>query len=235
MFNRPGWASLIDLNTAQSMLEVMSHPRLAAYGLITPEGTDAVGAIARHCRNITLCEAVYPVLHVLEVVMRNRIHDAFRSHYGADDWYSQEWLLQGHRHLVAKAHDDLGKRGKPLDPDHTIAALGFGFWCGMFHAGYESATGPWPRLLKAVLPRVPKSWRTRAKIQTRVEEARHLRNRVFHHESIGHAADLPGRYRGLIELLGWLSQEARQHVENICRFRAVYADRLTMAPASGSN
>ncbi|PZQ17342.1 MAG: hypothetical protein DI564_05900 [Rhodanobacter denitrificans] len=64
-----------------------------------------------------------------------------------------------------------------------------------------------------------------------MEEARHLRNRVFHHEPIAHTVDLPIRHRNLLELLGWFSPEARQHVENICRFRAVYGDHLSTTPA----
>lgn len=227
MFNSPGWAALIDMNLAKGVATAVSQPRLDPYGLSNPSGGDPIGAVARHCRNITLCEAAYPVLHLVEVVMRNRIHDAFRNHYGVEDWFTEGWLLPGHRNLIAEAQSDLAKQRKPRTPDSTVAALSFGFWCGMFNAHYESATGPWPFLLTAVLPRVPKSWRTRPKIRERVERVRFLRNRVFHHEPIIHLKDLVTRHREMVELLGWFSPEARQHVEHICRFRAAYADYLT--------
>jgi len=230
MFNNPLWASLIDLNGANGIVNAVSRPRLVPYGLNDLPAGDPIGAVARHCRNITLCEAAYPVLHLLEVVMRNRIHDAFRVHFSAPDWYDQGWLNPGHMNLVTEARADLTRQGKPLHPDRVVAALSFGFWCAMFHSGYESASGPWPKLLQVVLPRIPKSWRTRDKVKHRVEAARFLRNRVFHHESIMQLVDLYDRHRALVELLGWFSPEARQHLERICRFRATYGDHLVQAP-----
>lgn len=235
MFNQPKWAARIDLDVARGMVAAVSTPRLAPYGLGTID--DPVRAVVAHGRNITLCEAAYPVLHVLEVVMRNRIHDAFRSHFRVDDWYARHWLLPPHRTLVEKAQSDLLKQKKLIDPDRTVAALSFGFWCGMFNAHYESGNGLWPALLSTVLPRVPKSWRTRAKIKSRVEEARYLRNRVFHHERIAHLPDLPARHRRMIELLGWFSPEARSHVESLCRFRTAYDEhpRVEALPEGASH
>lgn len=230
MFNSPGWAAVIDLNMAQGVVGAVSGARLVAYGLSPPTGgPDPIGAVARHGRNIVLCEAMYPVLHLLEVVVRNRIHDAFRVHFGAVDWYEQGWLIPGHINLVADAKADLTKKGKPTDPDRVVAALTFGFWCAMFHNAYETSSGPWPILLRSVVPRVPKTWRTRPKLLGRLEEARKMRNRVFHHDCIAQYADLYDRHRRLVELLGWFSPEARDHLEKVCRFRAVWADRLTLA------
>lgn len=227
MFNSPEWAARIDIDTARGIAAAISTPRLAPYGLRNAQGVDPVGAVARHCRNVVLCEAAYPVLHLLEVVMRNRVHDAFRAHYRADDWYSQGWIMQGHCNLVVEAQANLRKQGKLPESDRIVAALGFGFWCAMFSHHYEHGAGPWPALIRSVLPRVPKSWATRARIRSRVEEARELRNRVFHHEPILHFPDLLERHRRLLELLGWFSPETRHHLENVCRFRATYQDRLT--------
>lgn len=241
MFKSPTWASLIDSKTADGVVQALSLARLASYGLAAPPGLppqgsighchgDAgVAAVARHARNITLCEAMYPLLHMLEVVMRNRIHHAFQHHFGALDWYDQGWLNGNHRAMVADARNGLSKRSKPHEPDRVIAQLSFGFWCGMLHSNYEH--GPraaWPALLTVVMPNVPKSWRTRFKIQGRVEEARTLRNRVFHHESITHLRDLRERHRCLLELLGWFSTDARGHIEQICRFKQAYGEALVL-------
>lgn len=190
-------------------------------------GALGIDAVARHARNVVVCEAMYPVLHMLEVVMRNAIHRAFSSHFGAPDWYEQSWLRSNHRAMVNEAKHELSSRGKPHEVDRVIAQLGFGFWCGMFHYSYEEGTrAAWPALLDVVLPNVPKSWKTRAKVQKRVEEARALRNRVFHHESITFYTDLRERHRHLVEVLGWFSPQARRHVEHLCRFGGVYGDNL---------
>ncbi|WP_312735547.1 hypothetical protein [Stenotrophomonas sp.] len=194
-------------------------------------GNLGIEAVARHARNIALCEAMYPVLHMLEVVMRNSIHNAFSQHFGSPDWYDQDWLTASHRNLVNDAKTELTKRSRPHDPDRVVAELGFGFWCGMFHFKYEDGgRAAWPSLLSCVLPNVPKSWKTRAKVQSRVEDARALRNRVFHHEPITFYQDLRDRHRYLVEVLGWFSPAARQHIEHLCRFNRVYDDNLTLLP-----
>lgn len=251
MFKSPAWASLIDVKSADGLVSALSRARLASYGLPSASpvarelslrhqtasndlgsgsyGEIGIDAVARHARNITLCEAMYPILHMLEVVMRNSIHNACCQHFGAADWYDQGWLNNNHQRFVADAKRELSKRSKPHDPDRIIAELGFGFWCGMFHSSYEH--GPralWPTLLTAVMPNIPKSWRTRFKVQRRVEDARSLRNRVFHHESIAHLTDLRERHRRLIEVLGWFSSDSRQHIESICRFKLVHDDSLIL-------
>ncbi len=192
-------------------------------------GSTGIEAVARHARNMLLCEALYPVLHMLEVVMRNSIHNAFSRHFGARDWYAEAWLNPNHARMVLEAKAKLSKRNKPHDPDRIVAELGFGFWCGMFHFAYEhGGRAAWPALLGTVLPGVPKSWRTRAKVQRRVEGARALRNRVFHHEPITFHQDLRDRHRHLVEVLGWFSPEERQHIEHVCRFNRVHDDNLSL-------
>ena len=228
MYKSPAWASFIDVKIAEGVIAAVSKARLSKYGMLNPL-SKPMEVVAEHGRNITLCEAMYPALHMLEVVMRNSIHNAFAEHYGSNNWYDQPWLNDSHAELVAKAKSDLAKQRKQENPDRVVAKLTFGFWCGMFHHSYESATGPWPKLLSKVCPRVPKSWRSRDKVQGRIEKARKIRNQVFHHECISKLPDLRVRHRELIELLGWFSVDARQHVEHLCRFHPVMSDHLEVS------
>jgi hypothetical protein len=92
MFNSPAWATRIDAHLASGVAKAVSRPRLASYGRAANE----IEAVARHGRNILLSEAMYPVLHMLEVVMRNSLHDAFRAHLQTDHWYDLGWLNPGH-------------------------------------------------------------------------------------------------------------------------------------------
>ncbi|WP_367345412.1 hypothetical protein [Stenotrophomonas bentonitica] len=237
MFNNPEWASLIDVKAATGVASALSHARLAAYGLepsmdgdidAVKPAADLVAAVARHGINMVLCESFYPVLHMMELVLRNRVHEAFSSHFESAQWYEDAWLAASHQRMIEEAKAELQQRGVQLQANRVIAELSFGFWCGMFHARYERGPGPWPALLHSVFPRVPKSWATREKIRTRLESARLLRNRVFHHHPISQYQDLYARHRAMMELLGWMSPEARAHVESICRFNRVHADRLQL-------
>lgn len=51
---------------------------------------------------------------------------------------------------------------------------------------------------------------------------------AFHHEPITFHQDLRDRHRHLIEVLGWFSPDARQHIQQICRFSHVYDDKLSL-------
>jgi hypothetical protein len=66
--------------TAAGVIDAISRPRLSNYGMISDRHSDLVTAVASHGRNIVICEAMYPSLHLLEVVVRNRLHDAFSAH-----------------------------------------------------------------------------------------------------------------------------------------------------------
>ena len=92
MFNSPPWAAQIDAELACGVAEAVSRQRLASYGVANSE----IVAVAQHGRNILLSESFYPVLHMLEVVLRNRLHDAFCIHFQSEDWYEQSWLNAGH-------------------------------------------------------------------------------------------------------------------------------------------
>lgn len=225
-FNSPDWAVHIDNPMATGLINAVSQPRLTAYGLTPGQNFDSLMVVAKHGRNIVLCESLYPILHMLEVVLRNRVHDAFTAAFGGPSWFDQTWVGVLEKNMIQEARADLVKKNKQDTPDNIVAALSFGFWCSLFNARYETTGDPWPSQLKSVLPKAPKSVRTRSKIQNKLEAVRRLRNRVFHHEPIAHFNDLAIQYRDMLELLGWFSPEAMNHVGHICRFYAVHGDRI---------
>jgi hypothetical protein len=227
-FKSPGWASLIDVKTAGGVIDAISRPRLTSYGMVPDPTCDLVHVVASHGRNIVLCEALYPLLHILEVVVRNRVHDAFSAHYGTTEWFRLPWIHANELASIQKAEAELQKHHKALSPDNIVAELTFGFWCSMFNKRYEPSHSnePWPALLKTVLPRAPRWARTRARILGRLEKARSIRNRVFHHEPVAPIRDLASQYDEFIELLGWFSPDAKVHLSHICRFKSVWNDVL---------
>ena len=105
MYKSPAWASFIDVKIAEGVIAAVSKARLSKYGMLNPL-SKPMEVVAEHGRNITLCEAMYPALHMLEVVMRNSIHNAFAEHYGSNNWCDQPWLNDSHAELVAKAKSD---------------------------------------------------------------------------------------------------------------------------------
>ena len=103
---------------------------------------------------------------------------------------------------VATAKSQLARDRKVPDPNRVVAELSFGFWTGLFGRAYEGRI--WPRLLRGVLPHMPRTVRVRSHAASRFHDLRHLRNRISHHEPIWKFRDLGRRYDAIVETIGWL-------------------------------
>lgn len=219
-FKRLAVCESAERSDAGKLLEVISLERLRACG----STSDTVeGLLNAHQRNVEISEALYPTLHMLEIVTRNRVHAAFSAYFRTATWYEGAWMTAAHAGFVRQAKLKIASRREAVTPDAVVSAMTFGFWCAMFGGSYECRGGPWPNALRAVAPSVPRAYRTRSKLSERLEQARALRNRVFHHVPVVQRSDLYDRHRALVELLGWLSPEARGHLAGVCRFRTVLA------------
>lgn len=226
-FNSPQWAIQISQPLAKDVAASLSAPRMARHD---QSGSDPELALANHAHNLLLCEALYPTLHMLEVVVRNRVHDVLTARFGRPDWYSMAWLSDADYKMVTEAENKLTQHNKALTPDNVIAALSFGFWCAIVNKRYESPTGLWPNLVPKVIPYAPKPLRSRKSLHSHMEAARYLRNRVFHHEPIRHLPNLRQRYLDLLTLLKMFSPNVRQHTATLCRFSSVLQAQPQLAP-----
>ncbi|GLQ48728.1 hypothetical protein GCM10010872_01770 [Dyella flava] len=183
-----------------------------------------------HAQNLLISEALYPALHMLEIVVRNRVHEVLSVHAGTPEWFYKVGLTSADLKLVKEAEDKLVQHSKPQTPDNLVAALSFGFWCAILNARYEHGGQFWPALIPKLVPRAPKPLRNRRDIADLMEKARKLRNRVFHHEPIAHISDLPDRYRSLMTLIKAFSPQVHGHLKTFCRFNEVRAVVITEAP-----
>jgi hypothetical protein len=191
---------------------LLSEARLAAYA---GDDGDLPTCLRRHERNMRLCQALYPLLHLLEVVLRNRVSDGIEALCGSD------WLGEGDLRHSARCADEIrrtqaavGARKPGFARDDLIAAMGLGFWCALHGPHYEepAACGrpPFPRLIRLAYPSLPKSLHSRKRLKSGLERLRRLRNRVFHHERILHWRDLDEQVDLAIDFLGWMDVPAEQ-------------------------
>lgn len=87
--------------------------------------------------NIILSQSLYPLLHVLEVGLRNAIFTATARRYNDPQWLLKGSLLDPKElKKLEKPIHYLRCRGK-LDSGHLVAELNFGFWCGLLDRRYE--------------------------------------------------------------------------------------------------
>ena len=181
---------------------------------------------------IALSEALYGLLHGLEVAVRNAAHHALTASFGTPTWYdiaplSGYWIDQ-----LDKAKQKPGVGGIP---GKVVAELTFGFWVDLVQGGNHRSLWVDRKLNKAF----PNAGRHRKHIHDHLKTIQSLRNRVSHHEPVltsrgtlyaGHQVFLT--LPELLECVEWVCVEAAQWMKT--RFRYGEADRiLSLVSATG--
>lgn len=130
----------------------------------------------------------------------------------------------------------------PVTEGQLVAELDFGFWTGLFHSSYVFRSGNDPRLwggsprhphtmgdlFARVFPhRTPRFTRV-TEVGPLLNELRHFRNRVFHHEPIFATAKRKSPldvYTEIHQVLGWIEPELARMLDGVCRVREVLGPR----------
>lgn len=219
----------------------VSSDRLAPF---RPATGDQLETAINYFWNISLCQALYPSLNMLEVATRNSLHSFLTTRFNRPDWYDEPQFLQN-RELddVRKAKQNILRTHNPFMPGHVIAALNFGFWVSLLDSLYgEDPTGPqlWGAFpspyLAAIFPYAPTSHQPyRRRLHGRLDDMRLLRNRISHYEPIWQGMRLPSRRRKrpsrlvlphelhgeLIETIGWINPAIRDTMVSLDLFPVV--------------
>lgn len=144
--------------------DLLSHDRLQGFRLKAGANTDR-DLLGRYLHNVAISMALYPHLHALEVVLRNRIFAAVDRDHPIDrdrrDLYrdfpcwldaTPALLIGNHQPEIERAKADVRKDlrrrfrsdresqdPKKLTPGRLVAKLTFGFWVYLFDPGYTGA------------------------------------------------------------------------------------------------
>lgn len=206
---QPGCKGVQLTDTGSNAL--LSRDRLAGFSLKSGRNTDR-DLLGRYLHNVAVAQALYPYLHAIEVVLRNRIFAVVDQDHPIDpdrlDLYADfpcwldataKVLTDDHSAEVQKAKRDVqkdlrrrfgdqrGRDRKLLTPGRLVAKLPFSFWVFLFDPEYlgKGRGQPgilWPRYSALVFPQ-----RTDAGIVDVQKTLRRLlvvRNRVMHYERI---------------------------------------------------
>jgi hypothetical protein len=191
--------------------DLLSPDRLAGFSLKSGRNTDR-DLLGRYLHNVAVSQALYPYLHAIEVVLRNRIFAAVAHDNPIDpdrlDLYADfpcwldataQVLTDNHKAEVDKAKRDVQKdlrrrfgdqRGqdrKLLTPGRLVAKLPFSFWVFLFDAEYvgrgRGQPGVlWPRYSASVFPH--RSNPGIVDVQKTLRRLLVVRNRVMNYERI---------------------------------------------------
>lgn len=190
---------------------LLSSDRLTGYRIKSAMNSDRE-LLGRYMHNIAISQAIYPYLHAVEVLLRNRIFAAVEQDQPIDrdrpDLYNEFpcWLdatrtilIENHQAEVTKAKravdKDLlrrfpGRQGRARHlrtPGRLVAKLPFSFWVFLFDSEYighgRGQRGIlWPRYAETIFPN--RASAGIVGVQKMMRRLLVVRNRVMHYERI---------------------------------------------------
>jgi hypothetical protein len=207
--------------TFEQLERWFSTYRLASY-VEAADGSQEL-AVRLYEWNVELSAAYMEVMHHVEVLFRNRVHDVMTDSYpdNPDPWFKQQGIFVGDKgpRLIAEAEDRITKDGNEPTIGRIVASVSFGFWNGLFVRSYAQL---WAQTLNRCFK--PHGPGKRERVIEVTERIKALRNRIAHHERLIHR-DLYAHHDDLIKMAMWIDPAARNWIADKSRVRDLIAAR----------
>ncbi len=173
----------------------ISAPRLQTYEAVCLNDTKR--ALKAYQTNIRLSQAFYPLLTIVEVILRNAINEEITNHFSDSNWLITQQAgfmvdpsltsidrrtgQPKHNHFLKKSVEkSIRKIGAGYTQGKIISTLEFGFWTAFFdNYHYRILTGSPIRIFS----RLPVGT-NRAMVFDKLTRIRDFRNRIYHNEPI---------------------------------------------------
>lgn len=209
--------------TEQQLRYYLSSPRFNVY--LAKTDNDLGKAHQLYKTNIELSESFYPILSVLEISLRNAIHETLKNYFQDDYWFKNNLPVE-FLPFVSDATQKLAKRNKSITADKIVAELTFGFWDRLFNRNYTSLL--W-KPLRLIFKNMPKHLRQRDTISDALYRIRTLRNRIYHYEPIfGNLQDIENQHKEMLNLLKWLDNDLPKLLTDIDHFNDILKKAKTI-------
>jgi hypothetical protein len=190
----------------RALREAISPARLTTY--VRRAHGNTRRALELYAWNVNAAAALYPILQVNEIALRNAVNQALVRQFGAQWPYSPGFLR-----TMPKAERDSFETGRAklertlkltrVSTGDVVAGQTYWFWVSLLTARYERRI--WSREFAASFPYAPPRV-DRATVHDRADEIRRLRNRIAHHEPLlDH--NLVGAYQRAASIVRWISPE----------------------------
>ncbi|MFI7308256.1 hypothetical protein [Streptomyces hygroscopicus] len=205
----------MDGETLKLVREAISAERFDRYQQGQPGPEAEARALRRYVWNIEASAAFFGPLHILEVVMRNAMHQRLQVLFGRADWWSDPAANLHHpaRRMALSAIDQVVKDKPRHAPADVVPALTFGFWVSLLGRGNDYETRLWRPALHRAFPGFRGK---RTVLHSELQHLRKLRNRIMHHEPIHHR-HLAADHATLLRAIGYVSAETADCVQRFDR------------------
>lgn len=215
--------------------EYLSYSRMERYLIAT--GNNPSIAIELYRTNLKIAQSFHPIIGILEVILRNRIHTILSNYFEDSDWIiNQKKEFMSHpsltyfdprtgrkrindylKNAIENSEKRLIRMKIPLSNGKIIADQNFGFWTDLFELSHYKILRGRPIQAFNHLP----SGVGRTEIRERLNKIRKFRNRIHHNEPIcfkGNALNLNATeevYLAIIELLQWIDPDLLPWITNL--------------------
>lgn len=194
---------------------------------------DELAAEFLYVANNRISESLYPMLSVLEVSLRNCVHNKLSEKYGRGEWWSAEELRGAHHfqsslEKIDRARHKLYMRGAAesranVKVVQVVAEVSLGFWTDLFSEDLSTLLGS---DLLSGFAHIPSEHKKRRKVGKPLTNIKNLRNRVMHHEPILFDESVPPSmlHEQGCALISWISPEMRAWLARMDRFAGVWGE-----------
>ncbi|KAA8727977.1 hypothetical protein [Corynebacterium phocae] len=213
----------ITQQSANIIEKSLTNPRLNSYSppLVTvqPGETAKQASVRLYQWNAEVAAALWPVMHVFEVTVRNAASEAINYVHGPN-WahdVSFQNKLPNPRPGLYNPRKDLRARADHFSTTgKIIPELKMAFWEKMFTARHDNDF--WKHYLEQVFPNTPdlEYYSLRGEIREKYANVRKIRNRLGHHESVSdpNRFDLHQIFDDMMAVLEWRDPVIRNWVDS---------------------
>lgn len=219
----------------KKFIRFYSYSRISRYYKATGKRKDKT--IILYYGNLRIAQAFHPLLGILEVILRNKLHCELAKTFNDSQWIinqksgfmndprlSRKDKRTGKRILndyllneVIKAETKLRKKGVSITSGRIIAEQTLGFWISLFDLVHYAILKGVPCRIFHKLP----SGYGRKEVFAILNEIRNFRNRINHNEPIcfnGGNIDfhyVTQMYQFIMDLLTWIDPDILSSIKEI--------------------
>lgn len=183
----------------------LSKERFKPY--LQKAGFNEAYAFELYLYNARLSKAFLFPLHILEVVLRNRINEIFVSDFG-ENWPNEKSFRLILNPESLGSLDIAISRSKSNRTEDIVSTLSFDFWSNLFRDEYDR--GLWQTNMGKLTPL--QSGETRKSFQNKIKVINKFRNRVAHHEPI-HTVDVSSMHKDILYTISIISIDMHDWVK----------------------
>lgn len=216
----------INENANQKLIKLISINRLNSYKFRDTD--DGLIIFERYLYNIEVSKALYPLLSLLEISLRNSINNAIdntiKRNWLIEELEQQDILKDKEYKILKETETKLVRSRKTITAGNLIAELSLGFWVHLCTKKYKIKLWHKKNFFRQVFNDYPNfiDFDKLTKIYPLLRLTLVIRNRIFHHEIIiNNSAGIENCYDNIKTLLSYISKDCLFFLDEVCEFKKV--------------